>query len=66
MRRLPIRSAAPDVVYQKIQLPLNAFTHQSGALLSYEVVQVGFGELDLGSNFLDASEVRLDAIMVRW
>ncbi len=66
IRRLPLRAETPDAVYETIQLPLNGLTLEDGTPLSFEDLQTPFGSLYIGSELLDATEVRLDTIAVRW
>lgn len=65
-RRLPVRAQTSPAAYQKIQLPLSGLTEEGGPPLSFADVQAGFDELQIAGDFLDATEVRLDTIAVRW
>jgi hypothetical protein len=60
-------SLAAEPEYERIQLPLNALSIDDGRQLAHaDLLTGGFDELHIGSSFTGASEVRFDAIYVRW
>jgi hypothetical protein len=65
MPRVHLR-AGTDLTYQKLELPLDAFMRSETSITLEDLVSGNICGVRLGSEFRDATEVRLDDVAVRW